>query len=61
MLGALAAYFINADPPLPRCFWRCFVDSEKMTFLDFFEIYLIILVVFGQQMFMFIEHMDIFC
>ena len=49
MLGALAAYFINADSPPPRAFFGLFLFfSEKMTFLAIFDMYLIIWVIFSQ-------------
>ena len=37
---------MNSQPPnshLPVTLWRCFFDSEKPTFLDFFDMYLVVL------------------
>ena len=49
MLGALAAYFINADPLPPNdAFGVVVFYSEKMTFLEIFDMYLMCLVIFSQ-------------
>ena len=51
MLGALAACFINADPPPPRDVFGVFCfDSDKMTFLDIFDMYLIVFAIFSQYL-----------
>ena len=48
------------DPPIaeclpssPRVVWRCFFDSEKMTFLDVFDMYLVVFVIFRQYVVIF--------
>ena len=37
----------NAQLPPPASFYVVFVDSEKMTLLIFFDMYLIIIIVFS--------------
>jgi hypothetical protein len=55
-------YFINADPPPPRdVFGVVFVDSEKMTFLEIFDMYLIIFVIFSQHVSIFSQYLIICC
>ena len=43
-------------PPL-RCFWRCFFDSEKMTLLEMFDMYLIVLGILSQYFIIFSEYL----
>ena len=60
MLGALAAHFINADP-LPAMFLALFfVDSENSTFLELFDMYLIIFVIFSQNFVILIQYTVMF-
>ena len=57
MLGALAAYFIDADPPPPRDVFGlvCFY-SEKMMLLDLFDMHLIIFFIFSQHFIIISQH-----
>ena len=60
MLGALAAYFINADDPPRNIFCFFGVDSEKIPFLDIFDMYLIISVIFNQYLVNFWQYLVLY-
>ena len=44
----------------PRVVWRCFVDSEKMTFLENFDMYLVIFDIISQYFTIFVPICPLF-
>ena len=41
----------------PRVVLRCFFDSEKMTFLDFYDMYFVVFVIFSQYLVTFSQYL----
>ena len=46
--------------PPPRVVLCCFLDFEKVTLLDFFDMYLMIIVVFSKYFDTFAQYLDMF-
>ena len=41
----------------PRVVLRCFFDSEKMAFLEIFDMYLVVFVIFSQYLVIFSQYL----